>query len=322
MWRWRKNTACTCLEPWHFYLRYPSPWTLFTHSVIALNYKFDNLKLITAWLMHPWVTNRGRVFTYSAAHSATQQCIKPQLQLYHLMISRPRYGVWLQNLKNTPKNLVAAQKWRLVKPWSWNVPLCISSSSCLMSIFSETLGFEYLSVAIMKEYQLDWLYLMFVFFSAWLYLMWKIYSWLLKCLQRSTHLFIPARVTFGFFSPSPIWPWNGEGACAFSDHHLCCFHSRTGCPYSLSCSSYFWLLSPFPDMALEWRCLADSGPCYAFISISKPTQIFGFAIQLNFYKEFWKVFSHLCKIWRPSDLLYSTSDHFHFKMRGKVFLNF
>ena len=38
----------TCLEPWHFYLRYPSPGTLFTHSVIALNYKFDNLKLITA----------------------------------------------------------------------------------------------------------------------------------------------------------------------------------------------------------------------------------------------------------------------------------
>ena len=38
-----------------------SVWNLFTHSVIALNYKFDNLKLITPWLMHPWVTNRGRV---------------------------------------------------------------------------------------------------------------------------------------------------------------------------------------------------------------------------------------------------------------------
>ena len=83
----------------------------------------------------------------------------------------------------------------------------------------------------------------------------KIYSWLLKCLQRSTHLFIPARatfgffplpryglgmekehvrfqittfvasivalvalihspaqVTFGFFPPSPIWPWNGDAS--------------------------------------------------------------------------------------------------------------
>ena len=92
---------------------------------------------------------------------------------------------------------------------------------------------------------------------------------------------------FRLLSPFPIWPWNGEGACAFSDHHLCCFHSRTGCTDSLSCSSYFWLLSPFPDMALEWRCLADSGPCYAFISISKPTQIFSFAIQLNFYEKRW-----------------------------------
>ena len=146
-------------------------------------------------------------------------------------------------------------------------------------MYSETLRFEYFRAAFMKE-------------------LWKIYSWLLKCLQRSTHLFIPARDTFGFFSPSPMWPWNGEGACAFSDHHLCCFPSLPGCTYSLSCSSYFWLLSPFPDMALEWRCLADSGPCYAFISISKPTQIFGFAIQLNSYKEFeiWKVFSHICKI--------------------------
>ena len=135
MWRWRQNTTCTCLEPWHFYLRYPSPWTLFTHSVIALNYKFDNLKLITAWLMHPWVTNRGRVFTYSAAHSATQQCIKPQLQLYHLMISRPRYGVWLQNLKTPLKTWLLPKNgvWSSIGPGMYlcayhpAVALCLSS---------------------------------------------------------------------------------------------------------------------------------------------------------------------------------------------------
>ena len=168
--------------------------------------------------------------------------IKPQLQLYHLLISRPGDGVWSlwhQNFKKTTyKNLVAATKWRLVKHWTWS----LTSTSCLstqrlwdLSILGQLSwkSIDLTDYIWCEKYILGcsnacrdphtYSFLLGLLSASFPlpryglgmekeHVRFQITTFVASIVALVTLIHSPAQVTFGFFPPSPIWPWNGDAS--------------------------------------------------------------------------------------------------------------